>query len=59
MSHGELPRVPDEGCDHVALQQGLVDQILSSLPSGSHHSDLHPLTLGAKSRLQLKQNTTL
>ena len=45
MVHGQLPRVPDDGGDGVTLLQRLVDQILSSLPSGSQHGDLHARTL--------------
>lgn len=42
MMHGEFSRVPDDGSDCVTLLQRLVDQILSSLPGGSQHGDLHP-----------------
>lgn len=42
MVHREFGRVPDDGGDHMALLQRLVDQVLPRLPGGSQHCDLHP-----------------
>lgn len=57
MMHGKFPRVPDDGGDRVTLLQRLVDQILSSLPSGSQHSDLHPQTLTHSDQSELQVHT--
>lgn len=45
MMHSEFSWIPDNGGDCVTLLQCLVDQVLSSLPCGSQHGDLHPKTL--------------
>lgn len=54
MMHGDFSWVPDNGGDCVTLLQRLVDQMLSSLPCSSKHSDLHSQTLA-----QMAQSDTV
>ena len=54
MMHGQLCRVPDDGGDRVTLLQRLADQILTSLPGGSQHSNLHRYTLIHRDQSELK-----